>query len=95
MSKFRKKPVVIDAHKWDGDWDALNAWLDELGFQDGDDPAMWLDDDGTLVIATLEGDMRAPLGHVVIIGVQREAYACDPIIFDQTYEAVTDREDGA
>lgn len=88
MSKFRKKPVVIDAHVWDGDWGALTAWLDSLGFQDGDDPAMWIDDDDPtlLWIATLEGDMRTPLRHVIIIGVQREAYSCDPDIFAATYE---------
>lgn len=90
--KYRKKPVVIEAHRWDGDWDALNAWLDSLGFQDGDDPAMWVDDtDDTLLwIATLEGNLRTPLGWVVIIGVQREAYSCKPDIFEATYEPVAD-----
>ena len=93
--KYRKKPVEIEAHRWDGDWEALNAWLDSLGFQDGDDPAMWLDDnDHTLLwIATLEGNMRTPLGWVVIIGVQREVYSCKPDIFEQTYEPVADTDE--
>jgi hypothetical protein len=88
--KYRKKPVEIEAHYWDGDFDALNEWLDSLGFQEDDDPAMWLDEhkDGLMWIATLEGDMRCPLGWVVIIGVQREAYACKPDIFEATYELV-------
>ena len=93
--KYRKKPVEIEAHRWDGDWEALNAWLDSLGFQDGDDPAMWLDDnDHTLLwIATLEGNMRTPLGWVVIIGVQREAYSCKPDIFEQTHEPLADTDE--
>lgn len=96
VTRYRKKPVEIDAHYWDGDWGSLNAWLDSLGFQDGDDPGVWLDDaDPTLLwIATLEGDMRCPLGWVVIIGVQREAYSCKPDIFEATYEAVPPTEGG-
>ena len=41
---------------------------------------------GLLMIRTLEGDMRVPLGSWVIRGVQGEFYACDEVIFHETYE---------
>lgn len=42
--------------------------------------------DGMLMIRTLEGDMEAPYGHWIIKGVAGEFYACDPDIFEKSYE---------
>jgi len=91
MSKYRKKPVVIEAQKFDGTWESVNEWLTALGYdEDGDGtdggPAMWMDG-GQLVIATLEGDLTASPGDMIIRGVQGEFYACKPDIFAETYEA--------
>lgn len=41
---------------------------------------------GSLMIRTLEGDMRVSAGDYVIRGVQGEFYPCKPDIFEQTYE---------
>lgn len=49
--------------------------------QVGGDPA-----DGSLVIRTLEGDMRANPGDWIIRGVAGELYPCRQDIFEQTYE---------
>lgn len=81
MSKFRKKPVVIEARQWTG----ANAvylldWIKPDARQEG----------ATLVIPTLEGDHEASLGDWIIQGVAGEFYPCKPEIFAATYEAVDD-----
>lgn len=52
---------------------------------------IWIDpDQGSLMIRTLEGDMRVSVGDFVIQGVSGEFYPCKPDIFDKTYEEVDD-----
>jgi hypothetical protein len=41
-----------------------------------------------IVIDTLEGRMRADVGHFVIRGVKDEFYSCEEEIFNLTYELV-------
>jgi hypothetical protein len=81
MPKFRKKPVVIEAIRFDGfskdGWDAVEA------FVGGDAESR----NGKLVIATLEGAMTASQGDWIIKGVKGE-YPCKPDIFEATYEPV-------
>jgi len=83
--KFRKKPVVIEAHRWDGDnARELQAWAHK-----DLDPmmnAIILFDGYSLRVRTLEGVMYANIGDMIIRGVQGEFYACKPDIFDATYE---------
>ena len=43
---------------------------------------------GTLMIRTLEGDMRVSYGDWIIRGVRGEFYPCKPDIFEATYEEV-------
>ncbi len=94
MPQFRKKPVVIDALQWNGDWEANQAWLESLGCgfgdDDSDEAAMWENDngDGSLIIPTLEWDHRCNLGDWIIRGVKGEFYPCKPDIFAATYEPV-------
>lgn len=80
MSKFRKKPVVIEAVRLTP---LSIAEVEE--FVGGD---LGRHPDGGLVIATLEGAMRASVGDWIIRGVKGEFYPCKPDIFDATYEAV-------
>lgn len=101
MSKFRKKPVVIEAWQWlfapGGEepptWmnDAINKGADEEG-----SAAFW--PDGNRIVAdswynkphiairTLEGVMRAVPRDWIIRGVKGELYPCKPDIFAATYE---------
>lgn len=81
MPKFRKKPIVIDAVRWDGDFDALK---NELGC---DFPHNGPGGPG-LLIQTLEGDMNCAPGDWLIKGVNGEFYPCKPDIFEKTYELV-------
>ncbi|WP_258933231.1 hypothetical protein [Nesterenkonia pannonica] len=43
---------------------------------------------GQMLIATLEGEMRAGVGDWIIRGVQGEFYPIKPDIFEATYEEV-------
>ncbi len=94
MSKFRKRPVVVEAFQFDGDcinsngewyvpeWarNALESGSMYFGSPCDDEPPY------ELYINTLEGTMRAAVGDYVIRGVNGEIYPCKPDIFAKTYE---------
>lgn len=96
MSKYRKKPVVIDAWQWnfserqepDPTWirDALNHWPDVGGISFEPEHT----DGPRICIATLEGVMVATPGDYIIRGVKGEIYACKSDIFEMTYDRVDD-----
>jgi hypothetical protein len=80
MSKYRKKPVVIEAEQWIPG--KLVAGVTELVY----------DDHGKTVsqnrgmIETLEGPLHVSPGDWIITGVKGEKYPCKPDIFEETYE---------
>ena len=82
MAKFRKRPVVIDAFRAlidkPGQWfkDAVDRG--DVWYQGGEHPYF--------TIKTLEGEMRAERGDIIIRGVAGEIYPCKPDIFEATYE---------
>lgn len=83
MAKYRKKPVVIDAEKWEG----ANLNDDNSMFQD---PGVIIKNDGSeFMVGTLEGTMTGKLGDWLIRGVKGELYPCKPEIFEATYEPVS------
>jgi len=97
-TKFRKKPVVIDAFQLTHirtidcrDWP---AWLTEAWEKDDDEVGSlaWRPQPVTRSLAqsikTLEGDMVISPNDWIIKGVQGELYPCKPDIFDATYEPV-------
>ena len=87
MSKYRKKPVVIEAFQL-----KRKPWPDWFGkaCEDGvvelyyDNPR----EVECAIIHTLEGDHRAEPDDYIIRGVKGELYPCKPDIFEQTYERV-------
>ena len=82
MPKYRKLPVEIDAMQWTGDnIDDMRGFVGEKGFY-------YVVNDNSLIIPTLEGDLKAAVGDFVIKGVKCEYYPCKPDIFEATYEAV-------
>jgi hypothetical protein len=94
MSKFRKKPVVIEAWRlpinvvWD-DIIAAPHWVRSEKiqfFETNDGPNTALRTVAT--IATLEGQMRAEPGDWIIQGIKGEIYPCKPDIFAAAYEPV-------
>lgn len=85
LSRFRKKPVVIDAVQFrpgEND-DEMVAHLEGC--------TGWNMTDDGIVIPTLEGDHLAKPGDWIIKGVAGEFYPCKPEIFDATYEPVESR----
>lgn len=89
MGRYRKKPVVIDAIRWDGkDIEPVMAFMHpEAPIYMGE---FFSNADELVGIATLEGTMVAQKGDWIIKGVQGEFYPCKPDIFEATYEQVTD-----
>ncbi|WP_218641973.1 PGDYG domain-containing protein [Paenibacillus odorifer] len=85
MTKYRKKPVVIDAFKWTGgpdqtedpQWIIERIKMGQVSFANG-----------LMYIKTLEGIMEAKPGDYIIRGVKGEIYPCKPDIFEATYESV-------
>lgn len=86
IKKFRKKPVVIEALKWEVNYESLVAMSKFIGL----DKFKLTENDATkLSITTLEGDMIAAEGDWIIKGVNGEFYPCKPDIFEKTYEEVS------
>jgi hypothetical protein len=77
MPKFRKKPVVIEAVRFQ------RANFDEIEEFVGGDAEFR---GGELIVATLEGPLRAADGDWIIKGVNGEFYPCKPDIFAKTYD---------
>jgi hypothetical protein len=91
MGKFRKKPIVIEAHRigddgWpDGIWEGVMCNQIILHLDTTGHPKRTT---GHVEILTREGVMRGDVGDWIIKGVAGEFYPCKPAIFDATYEAV-------
>jgi len=80
MTKYIKKPVVIDAIQWTGKNEI------EISEFIGEDITWSVLYPGLqLIIPTLEGDHRASVGDFIIRGVHGEYYPCKPDIFEETY----------
>ena len=94
MAKYRKKPVVIDAIQYIGSNGTEIMTFVGRQLQESKPPsAMEYDKDipneaYSIIIPTLEGDMKCSKGDYVIKGIQGEYYPCKPIVFEQTYELV-------
>jgi hypothetical protein len=89
--KFRKKPVVIEAIKWNGE--NLREIIDFTGLHPSAEKWTWdeyaevVSKEG-LKIFTIEGPLMASIGDWIIQGVKGEFYPCKPDIFEATYEPV-------
>lgn len=87
--KYRKKPVVIDAIKFEYSKDGIEVLKSFVG----ESLANYAKDRhpnaiGVARIKTLEGAILATEGDYIIKGVKGEFYPCKPDIFEMTYERV-------
>jgi hypothetical protein len=86
--RYRKKPVVVDAIRWDGGVEEATTIIDWV--LDGDGTARYHEAVNTvpeeIAIDTLEGTMNAQVGDWIIRGVKGEFYPCKPDVFELTYE---------
>lgn len=81
--KYRKKPVVIEAVRFDPKSPDQSELLQHLEGCKG-----WRMEGTSIVIPTLEGDHTASPGDMIIKGVKGEYYPCKPDIFAATYDRV-------
>ena len=81
MSRYRKRPIVIEAVRF-VPGKPVGEMLAHLEGCPG-----WHMDGPSLIIPTLEGEMSADPGDYIIKGVQGEYYPCKPDIFAASYEA--------
>ncbi len=83
MTKYRKKPVVIEAFRYgidkEPDW-----------FVPDDNIICVFYEANYITIDTLEGVMRANKGDWIIKGIKGELYPCKHEIFIASYEEVND-----
>jgi len=95
MSKYRKKPIIIEAFKFGIDY--MPDWFCDArtrndvityGKKTCHDP--FEDNLSHATIKTLDGDHRADIGDYIIKGVKGELYPCKPDIFAMTYDLVED-----
>lgn len=88
--KYRKKPVVIEAYQFNNsNLKECPEWLNKA-FKDGviSIELSTIESKDIIKIKTLEGVMEANKGWWIIKGVKGELYACEPKIFELTYEKV-------
>lgn len=78
MNKYIKKPIEIEAIKWNGqNFGEIAVFCKDILLADTNKDE--------LLIKTLEGNMIASLGDYIIKGVKGEFYPCKPDIFEKTY----------
>ncbi len=91
MSKYRKKPVVIEAitfeelvsHGIAAGGNIVNGMPWSFSYEGH---AITHENDDCYLIPTPEGTMRFQRGDMLITGVAGEIYPCRRDIFDATYE---------
>lgn len=95
--KYRKKPVIIDAMKFEYNLDALNKLRKFCEGNLGNvSKAQHPDAKAEAELGTLEDGIHLTVKHIategdwIIKGVQGEFYACKPHIFEATYELVSE-----
>ena len=82
MTKYRKKPVVIEAIQYTGaNVQDIISFTQQTAFKNGGKSDY-------ITIPTLEGDMTVTTGDWVIKGIKEEYYPVKPDIFNETYELV-------
>ncbi len=80
VGKYRKKPVVIEAVKWNPLSPGEMIKFCPNYIRSGVEECMYIE--------TLEGAMKADPGDYIIKGIQGEFYPCKPDIFEATYDEV-------
>ena len=100
MSRFRNKPVIVeaircrDAHRAMGsDWNALPDWFRnayEGKNESGVKTIIGANHPPAIDIVTLEGTMRADVDDWIICGARGEIHLCKSDVFEATYEPVSE-----
>lgn len=101
--KYRKLPVDVEAIEWTGgNTVEVYNFLENKNVEsqseittEGKNFRIQFDNGGcrlgSLMIKTLEGEMKVDLGDYIIKGVKGEFYPCKLDIFEKTYEKVQEK----
>lgn len=81
LKRYVKRPVECEAILWDGT-NVDEIW-DEFGAQNIYGPTEETTD---IIVTTLEGPSRAPVGWYIVRGIEGELYPCKPSIFEATHD---------
>jgi len=91
MSKFRKKPVVVEAEVYkEGMEDGFVYYAigGEIGDYFDKNVKCFPKTPRVPVIKTLEGVLQISKGDYIVTGIKGEKYPCKSDIFEATYELV-------
>ena len=92
MALYVKKPIAIEAFRYDGDLMGADGkyYVPDWAVEAFESGVMYYkpDTQGEMYIRTLEGEMHAPVGCYIIKRVNGELYPCRQDIFEKTYETV-------
>ena len=88
MTRYRKKPIVIEAIQFTGDnWDEIQKFTGrqcvskcDFNYKDG-----YMID--KVYIRTLQGEVQFHKGDYIIKG-SHDCYPCNEMVFNETYEEV-------
>jgi len=83
MAKYVKRPIPITAIQWTGE-----NHIELAEFTNG--KCKFVVGEPSIVIPTLEGDMKANAGDYIVRGVEGEFYPCRQDIFEKTYEKISE-----
>lgn len=91
--QYRKKPVVIDAIQYISlNSQEIESFVGKTLKMAMESETAYVADQGapifSLIIPTLEGNMKVMPGDYVIRGIANEYYPCKEAIFHATYEPV-------
>lgn len=93
IGKYKKKPVVIEAIKFENAIPYSRRWYECEAFIGDSFVGDIYNGEPAFNINTLEGVMRVSDGDYIVKGVEGEYYAVKPEIFHKTYEEVNAEED--
>lgn len=83
--RARKKPVEVEVMQLlDSNADLVAKWCNGLLVKRDDNA------EPSIQIMTLEGVMTARMRDYIIKGVHGEFYPCHPVIFEKTYEVISE-----
>ena len=86
IRKYTKKPVTVEAMRFDGSLDAIELAERFAGSKLSVPQKKKCIASEEFPIETLEGTMTASKGDFIIKGVRGELYPCKPDIFEATYD---------
>jgi len=92
--KYRKKPIIVDAFKWDGtreqakSYEWIASGLVRNDTEDGAIRVFWKNNFPFIEIKAGDGFLTIEKNDYVILDAEGDILRCPPGIFEATYEKV-------